>query len=267
MKNRRGSHAWILASLDNFARIEGAGPADGNPSTMSSYRPELQGLIALLTVTSSLATTYSITTGSLTIACDNISAIHKVDDMISNPALYCIAPSAKDYDLLLVIQDLLISLTISMLPVHVKGHKDDTTNWADLTFQQQLNVECDRSAKLWLAANEGSEKSPQPTARVFHSEHWAVFHRNTKLTSNVKRALLEAFHGGATVKYLLEKYKWSQEVFSQIDWPAIGTVFGKISTTTRVKHSKLMHSWIPVMTRKAPYTKSIDNLCQLPYSS
>ena len=134
---------------------------------MFSYRPELQGLIALLTVISSLATTYSITSGSITIACDNISAIHKVDDMISDPALYCIAPSA-DYDLLLVIQDLLLSIPICMLPVHVKGHKDDTTNWGDLTFQQQLNFECDRSAKLWLAANEGTEKSPKPTARVFH---------------------------------------------------------------------------------------------------
>ena len=150
----------------------------------------------------------------------------------------------------IVIQDLLLSLPFSMLPVHVKGHKDDTTNWADLTFQRQLNVECDRSAKLWLTANKGSEKSPQPTACVFHSEHWAVLHRNTKITSNVKTTLLVAVHGGATVKYLLQKYKWTQEVFSQIDWPAIGTVFGKISTPTRVKHSKLMHSWIPVMIHK-----------------
>jgi hypothetical protein len=62
--------------------------------------------------------------------------------MLSNPALYCIAPSAKEYDLLLVIQDLLISLPIHMIPVHVKGHKDDTTDWDDLTFQQQLNIEC-----------------------------------------------------------------------------------------------------------------------------
>ena len=263
MKNRRGSHAWILSSTENFVRLEGAGPADGNPSTMSSYRPELQGLIALLTVISSLAATYSITSGAITIACDNISAINKVDDMLSNPALYCIAPSAKEYDLLLVIQDLLISLPIHMIPVHVKGHKDDTTDWDDLTFQQQLNIECDRSAKLWLAANEGTEKSPQPTARVFHSERWAVLHGSIKLTSNVKNTLLEAFHGVATVQYLKEKYKWPNDVFSQIDWPAIGTVFGKISTPTRVKHSKLMHSWLPVMTRTARYTRSADNLCPL----
>ena len=79
----------------------------------------------------------------------------------------------------------------------------------------------------------------------------------------MKAALLEAFHGGTTVKYLQEKYKWSQVVFSQIDWPAVGTILGKISTPTRVKHSKLMHSWIPVMTRTARYSKSPDNLCPL----
>jgi len=96
MKNRRGSHAWILSSVETFVRLEGAGPADGNPTTMSSYRPELQGLIALLTVIASLATTYSITSGAVTIACDNISAVNKVEDMLTNPNLYIIAPSANE---------------------------------------------------------------------------------------------------------------------------------------------------------------------------
>ena len=174
MKNRRGSHAWILSTVETFVRLEGAGPANGNPTTVSSYHPELQSLIALLTVISLLATTYSIASGAVTIACDNISAVSKVDDMLSNPTLYTIVPSAKEYDLLLVIRDLLISIPVTMSPVHVKGHKDDATEWNDLTYQQQLNVEWDRSAKVWLAAKEGTKKSPQPTSRVFRSEHWAI---------------------------------------------------------------------------------------------
>jgi hypothetical protein len=263
MKNRRGSHAWILSSVETFVRLEGAGPADGNPTTMSSYRPELQGLIALLTVIASLATTYSITSGAVTIACDNISAVNKVEDMLTNPNLYIIAPSAKEYDLLLVIRELLLAIPVTMIPVHVKGHKDDTTDWNALTYQQQLNVECDRSAKLWLAANEGTEKSPQPTSKVFRSEHWAIQQGTTKLTSNIKASLLEFYHGAATEKYLLEKYQWSQEAFISIDWPAIGVVMERLSTLSRVKHSKLIHSWLPVMTRTARYAKSTANLCPL----
>ena len=263
MKHRRGSHAWILSSVDTYVKLEGAGPSDGNPATMTSYRPELQGLVALLSIIHLLTDTYSISSGSITIACDNISAVHKVEDMISFPALYIISPTAKEYDLLIVIRELLISIPVTMIPVHVKGHKDNTTAWKDLTYPEQLNIECDRNAKAWLAANEGTEKSPQPTARVFESERWAVFKGTTKLTSNIKDTVLQAYHGAATEKYIKEKYAWPSATFDCIDWPAIDLSLAKLPSPQKVKHSKLMHSWLPVKTRTARYEKSTDNICPL----
>lgn len=116
---------------------------------------------------------------------------------------------------------------------------------------------------MWLAANEGTAKSPQPTYRVFHSEHWAIQQGTIKLTSNIKASLLESYHGTATEKYLREKYHWYQETFNSIDWSAIGAVIGKLTTPSRAKHSKLIHSWLLVMTRTAQYAKSTANLCPL----
>ena len=41
MKKHRRSHTWIHSSIETFVWLEGAWPADGNPTTMSSYPPEL----------------------------------------------------------------------------------------------------------------------------------------------------------------------------------------------------------------------------------
>ena len=263
MKQRRGSHAWILSSVESYVKLEGAGPSDGNPATMTSYRPELQGLVAQLSIIQLLTDTYSIVSGSITNACDNISAGHKVEDMLSSPALYTISPTVKEYDLLIVIRDLLISIPVTMVPVHVKGHKDDATASEDLTYLEQLNIECDRNAKAWLASNEGTEKSPQPTASVFDSERWAVLHGSIKLTSNIKDTVLQAYHGAATIHYIQEKYQWPPNSFDRVDWPAIGLSLTKLPAPQRVRHSKLMHSWLPVQTRTARYDKSTDNICPL----
>jgi len=105
--------------------------------------------------------------------------------------------------------------------------------------------------------------SPQPTPCVFDSERWAVVHGTTKLTSNIKASVLDAYHGVATETCLFQKYKWALEIFTSINWPAIAMTFGKLSPLQRVKHSKLMHSWLPVQTPTARYAKSTDNLCPL----
>ncbi len=43
-----GSHGWIISTTDKDVLAQGAGPTDGNPSTLSSYRAELGGLLAIL---------------------------------------------------------------------------------------------------------------------------------------------------------------------------------------------------------------------------
>ena len=75
MKFRRGTYAWILASPLCPERIQGYGPANGNPKSMDSYHPELAGLIAMIFLLQTLTETHSITSGTIIIACDNESAV------------------------------------------------------------------------------------------------------------------------------------------------------------------------------------------------
>jgi len=48
VKNGQGTHAWVLtSSASSPHRIMGAGPVDGVPKSMHSYRSELQGQVAV----------------------------------------------------------------------------------------------------------------------------------------------------------------------------------------------------------------------------
>jgi hypothetical protein len=43
-----GCHGWVMASSSNNLVLQGAGPNDGNPASLSPYRSELSGLLVIL---------------------------------------------------------------------------------------------------------------------------------------------------------------------------------------------------------------------------
>jgi hypothetical protein len=47
-ETNKGSHGWVIATTDKQILAQGAGPTDDQPSSVSSYRAELGGLIAVL---------------------------------------------------------------------------------------------------------------------------------------------------------------------------------------------------------------------------
>ena len=128
----------------------------------------------------------------------------------------------------------------------MKEHKDDSVEWENLTYMKRLNVDCDTMAKEWMENIKTREKAPKPTAVVFCSEKWAIFHNGIKLTANMKKIMQPSFYEKATQEYLMKKCNWSPNTFATIDWPAIKTVFNKTHMTKKVKNTKLMQSWIPV---------------------
>lgn len=44
----RAAHLWVIEGWNRRHRVDGAGPCDGNPRTVDSYRAEFLGLLAML---------------------------------------------------------------------------------------------------------------------------------------------------------------------------------------------------------------------------
>ena len=76
VKGIKATHAWTLTtdSCDHLA-MKGCGPVDGNTSTLSSFRSEVQGQVALLIMMTLLVRVHNITHSSFTSICDNQGAL------------------------------------------------------------------------------------------------------------------------------------------------------------------------------------------------
>ena len=74
----RGCHAWAFATADGTILCTGAGPDDGQPALMTSYRSELGGITALLYLPSRVQQLEHIDSGRAYLYCDNKGALDKV---------------------------------------------------------------------------------------------------------------------------------------------------------------------------------------------
>jgi len=99
------SHGWVLA--DNIETIlsTGSAPTDGHPSSLSSYRAELSGLLALLYMLYKISCYYNVEGKNVTIDCDNKGALQNI---FKQPPLGITPFFNTDYDLLEVAHDLVL---------------------------------------------------------------------------------------------------------------------------------------------------------------
>jgi hypothetical protein len=71
----KGSLGWIVSTTDQKILAKGAGPVDGHPSLMSSYRSELDGLITILYTLYRICKYHQVTDGKIKYHCDNKGVI------------------------------------------------------------------------------------------------------------------------------------------------------------------------------------------------
>jgi hypothetical protein len=67
--------AWIIASSNRTTFITATAIPPGTPSIQSAYRAELVGLLAVLQEILFLCIQHNLTTGTLTVDCDNINTL------------------------------------------------------------------------------------------------------------------------------------------------------------------------------------------------
>jgi hypothetical protein len=83
--------------------------------------------------------------------------------------------------------------------------------------------------------------------------------RNEFIDSKEIAALRYKATAPALVEYQREKYKWSQTVFDEIDWPAYDSYTKRLPYERRAHVVKLIHSWQNVGTQRAMISEDNSN--------
>ena len=147
-KDAIGSAGFVLeGSMYAHHRILGDCMVSGYGEDQSAYRSELCGLLGIMYSLRELCHHHHIQSGSITVACDGLSAIRKALDKEST-----FSCRSSQFDLLSAIESVLLTLPIQVHWRHVDGHQDDG-RIVPLDRWEQLNCEMDALAKLrWQAS-------------------------------------------------------------------------------------------------------------------
>jgi hypothetical protein len=114
-----GSHGWVFASVRGTIISSGAGPVDGHPSLMSSYRSEASGIAATLCIILKICHHYEITRGLVLCYCDSKGVLNNIYKKCQRG----ITPFLNtDYDLVHLCHTLLADIPIEIRGEWVKGH-------------------------------------------------------------------------------------------------------------------------------------------------
>jgi ribonuclease HI len=138
-ETKTGSHGWVLATTDKIILSEGSGPTDGHPSSLSSYRAELRGLIAVLYTIYRICKHCNVTSGKVKYHCDNKGVIKNVFHPRSTSITQYLQ---SDYELVLIAQHLLSIIPATIIAEWVKGHYNGDYR----EFKHDLNDRADHLA-------------------------------------------------------------------------------------------------------------------------
>ena len=103
-------------------------------------------------------------------------------------------------------------------------------------------------------------------SHILPGEQWAVFHNGVKITSSLRETLLAAFQEEATVRYVQQKYGFTDPIMASVGWHYLECLFRRKSAHQRATLSKYIHGWLPseAFLRKQGREAPMCPFCQNP---
>jgi hypothetical protein len=227
-KEEYGTAAWVIEGDSAIGRILGRVIVPGGAHDHSSYRSELAGILAIMTITNKLCDFYDIDNGSVEIACDGRSALDKAFSHTSS-----IRMEDSHHDILGAIRYQWAQSKILWKARHVYGHQDEVTPATQLDRWATLNIEMDELAKLHM-----HEAIRRPRHYLIEHEPWSLWFGGKKITKNLSSTLYDLVHAEEAKQYWLTKESISEQVIQSTNWEAIGKAMTELPRTRRVFLSK-----------------------------
>ena len=148
VNNDKAAHAWCIATKNDFKPIiEGAGQSDGEPTYLSSLRPETIACIAVPSILHMTSTAARIFDKTIPFYTDSLSVVQH------SQVYHCHATKHifdNDMDVILENHRLLKKLKVKLERTHVLGHQDRVKEWHELAKMEKLNVRMDKLAQDFL---------------------------------------------------------------------------------------------------------------------
>ncbi len=171
-KDSAGAAAFCIVSPETGSYVQGCHTVQGPGKSQSAYRSELSGILGIQHLATLLTKRYQLTTGSIELACDGLSALQQ--SFFHGPAV----PTRPQFDYLQVIRKNFTASPLNWKGRHVSGHQDKWKSHDELDWWEQTNVCMDLRAKSKML-----RPSLSPSHRISGQEGWSLWLHDHKYTS------------------------------------------------------------------------------------
>ena len=206
-----GTAAWNAICTKTHIRAKGL--IQSTTNTACSYRSEMIGLYASLSLISAICILHNLDQGSVVIGCDNEKALELTESTSQRVPCH-----RKHSDILKAIGIMKSTIPIELRFQHISAHQDDHILYEDLSLPAQLNVDCDHMAKRWLIECY-HKKFPPPT--LLPQENTSVWIGNEKVIGDIGPPLRVEIRRREMKKFLHLKGILKAEYFDMVDWKSI----------------------------------------------
>lgn len=204
--------SWIITDRIQSYKCYGSSGCPRFHAALDSYSSELFGILVILITAKTVCDFYNITSGKLTIACDNDSSL---DVAINSSSPVKI--SDPYFNLIWAARDFRDKISIRFKSKRVKGHQDDYKQ--RLNFYELLNIEMDKRAKLFRARLEQSPSLHRPW--LFGDTQWHVGVSNIHFGYNLEYSIRDHVQGSYLINHLTQKRDLPIGMAGFVDWDAI----------------------------------------------
>jgi len=215
VKFQNGTWGWALASPSGEVMIECKGPAYG--IVMDSYRAESYGLLSITTLVTLLLQYTTNNFAPIELLCDNEALVKKVEKMWkSTRPTFPNDTLAPSWD---VLQRIIMNLkkfpeesSIRWIP----SHQDSKTPVEKLPPAARLNVHADKLAAQFQQQSPNHQHNLDPPMIDGAGCHLVI--NDYIIASKHKRTARDVLREKALLRYIQEKYKWTDHTIQGIDW-------------------------------------------------
>jgi len=239
---KTGCHSYIVETTNEIAHIHGQAPVDADPDDITSTRAERCGVLAIVSITTTLARLLQIENIVVTVYCDNLEALKK-PTMHNKTYTKLVTP---DTDIKMEILSLLQGSPISYRFLHVKGHADEEEGFVYEEADQEVrrNIDMDGSAKEFLSAPPPSLK-PTHEPLFFPAQKLSLQILGVNMVGNIRKQIYLYRHGSVIEDALQSSMRISPTQLEHIEWEGIERAFTKMSPQDRVSRMKIVHMLLP----------------------
>jgi len=124
---------------------------------------------------------------------------------------------------------------------HVKGHQDQDKPIEELPYPAQLNIACDKQARITLNTLP-INISPHPSLPTAYP-HLQI--QNQMIVRQIPEYLREAASLPNYYLYHTNKFHWEPHTTQMIEWQVIKYAMCKLNLPNCTQIQKIIHEWTP----------------------